>query len=52
VAIPPENHTSNPIGAEFEAILREEDFVLHIGAGGSTQRYPNCVIQSVSPSAT
>lgn len=44
VTIPPENHRSNPIGEEFETILREgKDFVLHIGAGGSTQRYPNCI---------
>src|SRR5438477_10685444 len=44
VTIPPENHRSNPIGVEFETILREgKDFVLHIGAGGSTQCYPNCI---------
>src|SRR6266446_7718325 len=44
VTIPPENHRSNPIGAEFETILREgKDFVLHIGAGVSAQRYPNCI---------
>src|SRR6266566_6784277 len=44
VTLPPENHRSNPIGAEFETILREgKDFVLHIGAGGSAQPYPNCI---------
>lgn len=44
VTIPPENHRSNPTGVEFETILREgKDFVLHIGAGGSAQRYPNCI---------
>jgi SAM-dependent methyltransferase len=38
------NHASNPIGAEYEAILRAgNDFVLNIGAGGTAQRYPNCV---------
>ncbi|MEY2493767.1 MAG: hypothetical protein QOJ45_259 [Verrucomicrobiota bacterium] len=38
------DHTSNSIGAEFEAVLREgEDFVLNIGAGGTAVRYPNCV---------
>lgn len=37
-------HTSNPIGAEFEQILRQgNDFVLNIGAGGTAERYPNCI---------
>jgi SAM-dependent methyltransferase len=37
-------HTSNPIGAEYEQILRQgNDFVLHIGAGGTAERYPNCI---------
>ena len=37
-------HTSNPIGAEFEQILRQgSDFVLNIGAGGTAERYPNCI---------
>jgi SAM-dependent methyltransferase len=37
-------HISNPIGADFEAILKEgKDFVLNIGAGGTAMRYPNCV---------
>lgn len=41
--VPPE-HCSNPIGAEFEAVLREgKDFVLHIGAGATVARYANCV---------
>jgi SAM-dependent methyltransferase len=38
------DHTSNPIGAEYEALLREgRDSVLNIGAGGTAARYPNCV---------
>ena len=38
------DHRSNPFGAEFEAILREgKEFVLHIGAGATALRYPNCV---------
>ena len=38
------DHASNPIGPEYEAILRAgDDFVLNIGAGGTVQRYPNCV---------
>lgn len=37
-------HSSNAIGAHFEAMLKEgKDFILHIGAGGSPQRFPNCV---------
>lgn len=37
-------HTSNPIGAEFEQILRQgSDFVLNIGAGGTAERHPNCI---------
>jgi SAM-dependent methyltransferase len=37
-------HTSNPIGPEFEQILRQgNDFVLNIGAGGTAERYPNCI---------
>ncbi|MDQ6809083.1 MAG: methyltransferase domain-containing protein [Verrucomicrobiota bacterium] len=37
-------HASNPIGAEFEALLRAgHDFVLNIGAGGTATRYPNCI---------
>lgn len=37
-------HTSNPIGAEYEQILRQgNDFVLHIGAGGTAECYPNCI---------
>ena len=38
------DHPSNPIGPEYEAVLRAgDDFVLNIGAGGTVQRYPNCV---------
>jgi SAM-dependent methyltransferase/uncharacterized protein YbaR (Trm112 family) len=37
-------HTSNSIGAEYEQILRQgSDFVLNIGAGGTAERYPNCI---------
>ncbi|HSH37993.1 MAG TPA: methyltransferase domain-containing protein [Chthoniobacterales bacterium] len=37
-------HTSNAIGPHFEEVLKEgKEFVLHIGAGGSPQRFPNCV---------
>jgi uncharacterized protein YbaR (Trm112 family)/predicted SAM-dependent methyltransferase len=37
-------HKSNPLGAEYEAILREgKDLVLHIGAGATVTRHPNCV---------
>lgn len=37
-------HTSNSIGPEFEQILRQgNDFVLNIGAGGTAERYPNCI---------
>ncbi|MDP9005195.1 MAG: class I SAM-dependent methyltransferase [Verrucomicrobiota bacterium] len=44
IEVAPLDHSSNPLGPEFEAILREgEDFVLNIGAGGSAVRYPNCV---------
>lgn len=38
------DHTSNAIGPAFEAILKEgKEFVLHIGAGGTATRFPNCV---------
>ena len=38
------DHPSNPIGPEYEAVLRAgNDFVLNIGAGGTAQRYPNCI---------
>lgn len=38
------DHASNAIGPHFEAMLTEgKDFILHIGAGGSPQRFPNCV---------
>jgi SAM-dependent methyltransferase len=37
-------HTSNPVGAPFDRILEEgREFVLNIGAGGTRQRYPNCI---------
>jgi uncharacterized protein YbaR (Trm112 family) len=42
--IVPAEHKSNPIGEEFERVLRDgKDFVLHIGAGATTTRYPNCL---------
>ncbi len=38
------DHTSNPIGPEFEALLQNgKDFILNLGAGGTAQRYPNCI---------
>lgn len=38
------DHSSNPLGAEYEAALGAgNDFVLNIGAGGTAQRYPNCI---------
>jgi SAM-dependent methyltransferase len=38
------DHISNPIGPDFEAVLKEgKDFVLHIGAGATATRYPNCI---------
>ena len=44
VEIVPAEHKSNPLGAEYEAILRDgKDLVLHIGAGATVTRYPNCV---------
>ncbi len=44
VTIASSDHISNPLGSEYEAILREgKDFVLHIGAGSSASRFPNCV---------
>jgi SAM-dependent methyltransferase len=37
-------HISNPLGAAFEQILRQgNEFVLNIGAGGTAERYPNCI---------
>jgi SAM-dependent methyltransferase len=37
-------HKSNPLGAEYEMILREgKKFVLNIGASATTTRYPNCI---------
>jgi SAM-dependent methyltransferase len=42
-SVPPD-HSSNPLGSEYEAVLRAgTDFVLNIGAGGTAQRYPNCI---------
>ena len=37
-------HASNSIGEPFNTLLREgKELILHIGAGGSPMRYPNCV---------
>ncbi|MEO5720575.1 MAG: methyltransferase domain-containing protein [Chthoniobacterales bacterium] len=42
--IMPPAHVSNAIGADFEAMLRDENkFSLHLGAGGSAVRFPNCI---------
>jgi SAM-dependent methyltransferase len=39
-----QEHRSNPLGRQFEDILRDgRDFVLNIGAGNTTARYPNCI---------
>jgi len=44
VQIVPAEHKSNPLGAEYEMILREgKKFVLNIGAGATATRYPNCI---------
>ena len=44
VPIVPAEHKSNPLGAEYEMILREgKKFVLNIGAGATTTRYANCI---------
>ena len=44
VEIVPANHQSNALGVEYETILREgKQLVLHIGAGATVTRYPNCV---------
>lgn len=40
----PADHDSNAMGAEFiERLARGEEVVLHIGAGGTAQKYPRCV---------
>lgn len=37
-------HASNAIAPHFEEMLKAgTDFILHIGAGGSPQRFPNCI---------
>ena len=44
VAIMPLDHHSNPLGAEFEEILRQgNERVLHLGAGATASKYPGCV---------
>ena len=44
VDVMPPDHVSNAVGAVFEAMLRDENkFSLHLGAGGSATRFPNCV---------
>lgn len=40
----PTEHVSNPLGAEYEAMLRSGDeFILNIGAGATGASYPNCI---------
>src|SRR5262249_11234875 len=42
-AITPAEHQSNPIGSEFEEILlRGDGLTLHLGAGTTSTRHPNC----------
>ena len=37
-------HTSNAIAPHFEELLKSgADLILHLGAGGSAERFPNCV---------
>src|ERR1051326_6470988 len=44
VAVVSSEHLSNPIGAEFEEVLRKgEGLLLHIGAGATPQKYPSCI---------
>jgi len=43
-AIVPAEHQSNPLGVEFEEILRRADGrTLHLGAGATSTRHPNCI---------
>jgi uncharacterized protein YbaR (Trm112 family)/predicted SAM-dependent methyltransferase len=38
------DHVSNPIGADFQAFLRNcDEAILHIGAHATPQRYPTCI---------
>jgi len=38
------DHQSNPIGGDYEAILRAgHELILHIGAGATSSKYPNCI---------
>jgi SAM-dependent methyltransferase len=44
VAAVSSDHVSNPIGTDFEEILRKGDgVILHIGAGATPQKYPTCI---------
>lgn len=44
VAVMPPAHVSNTIGDLFQTMLRREDLLsLHLGAGGSATRFPNCI---------
>jgi SAM-dependent methyltransferase len=44
VAVVPAEHESNALGPQFEEILqRGEGLTLHLGAGASARRHPNCV---------
>jgi len=38
------DHQSNPIGGDYEAMLRAgHEFILHIGAGATVSKYSNCI---------
>jgi SAM-dependent methyltransferase len=44
VAVVSAEHQSHPLGPDYEAtLLAGEQFVLHIGAGATSLRYPNCI---------
>ena len=44
IAVVSAEHRSHPLGPDYEAtLLAGEQFVLHIGAGATSMRYPNCI---------
>jgi SAM-dependent methyltransferase/uncharacterized protein YbaR (Trm112 family) len=44
VPVVSDEHQSHPLGPDYETILLAgEQFVLHIGAGATALRYPNCI---------
>ena len=44
VAVVPVEHQSNALGPEFEQVLeRGQGLTLHLGAGATARRHPNCV---------